>query len=202
MRLCMASARILKMHTHESPSETALRSHGLESGFQGGSRSKTPFLSHFKTRFKSLILKPLCVSHGLKSGFQNQERAESRFENVFPNMILVHVNTPNVLTVAIFRPLGRLFDVGFLQPHHMARLCGRPSLPHNFKGNKLHQICCFTKLSRPIIFNFDKVAKQWNSPKFRITWLNIGKIWPMAAFSQRARSVGLPRQTCYQGALQ
>ena len=43
VRLCMASARIFKMHTHESRSETALRLHGLESGFLGGSRSKTPF---------------------------------------------------------------------------------------------------------------------------------------------------------------
>ena len=39
----MASARIFKMHTHESRSERALHSHGLESGFLGGSRSKTPF---------------------------------------------------------------------------------------------------------------------------------------------------------------
>ena len=44
-----------KMHMHESRSETALRLHGLESGFLGGSRSKTPFFSRFKTRFKSLI---------------------------------------------------------------------------------------------------------------------------------------------------
>ena len=52
---CMASARIFKMHTHESRSETALRLHGLESGFLGGSRSKTPFFSRFKMRSKSLI---------------------------------------------------------------------------------------------------------------------------------------------------
>ena len=44
-----------KMHTHESRSETALRLHGLESGFLGGSRSKTPFFLRFKTRSKSLI---------------------------------------------------------------------------------------------------------------------------------------------------
>ena len=56
MRLCMASARIFKMHTHESRSERALRSHGLESGFLGGSRSKTPFFSRSKTHFRSLIL--------------------------------------------------------------------------------------------------------------------------------------------------
>ena len=73
MSLCMASARIFKMHTHESHYETALRLHGLESGFLGGSRSKTPFFSRFKTRSKSLIWNSFCL-HGLKSGFQIRKR--------------------------------------------------------------------------------------------------------------------------------
>ena len=45
----------LKCTRHESRSERALHSHVLESGFLGGSRSKTPIFSHFKTHFKSLI---------------------------------------------------------------------------------------------------------------------------------------------------
>ena len=82
MRLCMASARILKMHTHESRSETALRLHGLESGFLGGSRSKTPFFSRFKTRFKSLIWNSFLFTWA-KIRLSNQEKAESRFETSF-----------------------------------------------------------------------------------------------------------------------
>ena len=34
----------------------------------------------------------------------------------------------------------------------------------------------------------DKVAEQWNSSKFRITSLKIGRVWPMAVFSQKAGS--------------
>ena len=82
MRLCMASARIFKMHMHESRSETALRLHGLESGFLGGSRSKTPFFSHFKTRFKSLIWNSFLFTWA-KIRLSNQEKAESRFETSF-----------------------------------------------------------------------------------------------------------------------
>ena len=82
MRLCMASARIFKMHTHESRSETALRLHGLESGFLGESRSKTPFFSHFKTRFKSLIWNSFAFTWA-KIRLSNQEKAESRFETSF-----------------------------------------------------------------------------------------------------------------------
>ena len=64
MRLCMASARIFKMHTYESRSERALRSHGLESGFLGGSRSKTPFFFAFQNAFQKPDLKQLCVHMG------------------------------------------------------------------------------------------------------------------------------------------
>ena len=46
-----------------------------------------------------------------------------------------------------------------------------------------HHFCHFRKLSRPVLFNFEKVAEQWKSSKFRIiTGLNIGKMWPMVAF--------------------
>ena len=65
IRLCMTSARIFKMHTHESRSERALRSHVLESDFLGGSRSKTPFFRVSKAWFETALR-----SHGLKSGFQ------------------------------------------------------------------------------------------------------------------------------------
>ena len=78
MRLCMASARIFKMHTHESRSERALRSHVLESGFLGGSRSKTPLFS----RFKSLIWNSFAFTWA-KIRLSNQERAESRSETSF-----------------------------------------------------------------------------------------------------------------------
>ena len=79
---CIASARTSKMHTHESRSERALRSHVLESGFLRGSRSKTPFFSHFKTCFKSLIWKSFAFTKG-KIMLSNQERAESRSEMSF-----------------------------------------------------------------------------------------------------------------------
>ena len=82
MRLCMASARIFKMHTHESRSETALRLHGLESGFLGESRSKTPFFRVFKTRFKSLIWNSFAFTWA-KIRLSNQEKAELRSETSF-----------------------------------------------------------------------------------------------------------------------
>ena len=66
MRLCMALACIFIMHTHESRSERALRSHVLKSGFLGGSRSKTQFFF----AFQKPDLKQLCVHMGLQSGFQ------------------------------------------------------------------------------------------------------------------------------------
>ena len=91
MRLCMASAPIFKMHTHESRSETALRLHGLESGFLGGSRSKTPFFS----RFKSLIWNSFAFTW-TKIRLSNQEKGRITFRNVFRNVILVYVNTPTI----------------------------------------------------------------------------------------------------------
>ena len=78
MRLCMASARIFKMHTHESRSERALHSHVLESGFLGGSRSKTPLFS----RFKSLIWNSFAFTWA-KIRLSIQERAESRSDTSF-----------------------------------------------------------------------------------------------------------------------
>ena len=68
---CMASARISKMHMHESRSDRALRSHVLELGFLRGSRSKMPLFSHFKSAFQKPDLKELCVHKGKKkSGFK------------------------------------------------------------------------------------------------------------------------------------
>ena len=67
--LSMASAPISKMHTHESRSEGALRSHVLESGFLGGSRSKTPFF-HISKRISKAWFEIALRSHGLKSGLQ------------------------------------------------------------------------------------------------------------------------------------
>ena len=61
---CMASARISKMHMHESRSERALRSHVLESGFLRGSRSKTPFFRVSKAWFERALR-----SQRVKSGF-------------------------------------------------------------------------------------------------------------------------------------
>ena len=65
MRLCMASARICKTHTHESRSKRALCSYVLETGFLGRSRSKKPFFRVSKAWFETALR-----SHGLKSGFQ------------------------------------------------------------------------------------------------------------------------------------
>ena len=78
----MASARISKMHTHESRSERALRSHVLESGFLRESRSQTSFFSQFKMRFKSLIWNSFAFTK-TKIRLSNQERAESRSETSF-----------------------------------------------------------------------------------------------------------------------
>ena len=72
------SARISKMHTHESHSERALRSHVLESGFLRESRSKMPFFS----RFKSLIWNSFVFTRA-KIRVSNQERTESRSETSF-----------------------------------------------------------------------------------------------------------------------
>ena len=109
MRLCMVLARIFKMHTHESRSERALRSHGLESGFQGGSRSKTPFLSRFK-RVSKAWFETALRSHGLKSGFQIRkgpnhvlkrlaERDSSPCEHNTPYACLLHSILANFSSV-------------------------------------------------------------------------------------------------------
>ena len=79
---CMASARISKMYTHKSRFERALHSHVLESGFLGGSQSKTPLFSRFKTRFKSLIWNSFAFTWA-KIRLSNQERAESHSETSF-----------------------------------------------------------------------------------------------------------------------
>ena len=89
--ISMASARISKMHTHESRSERALRTHVLESGFLRGSRSKTPLFSRFKMRFKSPIWNNFAFTWA-KIWLSNQERAESRSEMSL-ELILAHVNT-------------------------------------------------------------------------------------------------------------
>ena len=70
----------------------------------------------------------------------------------------------------------------------MSGLCGQASLPRNFKGNESLQILIrtiftsFRKLSRPILFNFDKVAEQWYGSKFTSTGLNNGKLCPLGLF--------------------
>ena len=71
----------LKIHTHESRSETALRLHGLESGFLGGSRSKTPFFRISKRVSKAWFETALFT--WAKIRLSNQEKAESRFETSF-----------------------------------------------------------------------------------------------------------------------
>ena len=64
------SAHIFKMHTHESHSERALRSHVLESGFLGGSPSKTPLFLRFKMHVSKAWFETALRLQGLKSGFQ------------------------------------------------------------------------------------------------------------------------------------
>ena len=44
-------------------------------------------------------------------------------------------------------------------------------------------------------FNFGKIAEYWNDSKFRITGLNIGKMWPMAGFSQKAQVAAFLRES-------
>ena len=75
MRLCMACTR-----TNHVPKELCVHT-VLESGFLGGSRSKTPFFRVSK-RVSKAWFETALRSHGLKSGFplSNQERAESRSE--------------------------------------------------------------------------------------------------------------------------
>ena len=64
MRLCMASARIFKMHTHESRSKTALRLHGLESGFLGWITIQNALFFTFQNAFQKPDLKQLFVYMG------------------------------------------------------------------------------------------------------------------------------------------
>ena len=80
-------------------------------------------------------------------------------------------------------------------------LCGRPSLPHNFKGNKSMKILVrtiFAMLGNCQGQYFSiliKVPNNETAKKFITTGLNIGKMWPMAAFFQRPelrRSCGIP----------
>ena len=83
--------RISKMHTHESRSERALRSRVSESGFLRWSRSKTPFIS----RFKTLISKTFAFTMG-KIRLSNQARVRITFRNGFRNVIRSFVNRPSV----------------------------------------------------------------------------------------------------------
>ena len=83
----MASARISKMHMHKSCSERALRSHVLESGFLGGSRSKTVLFSCFKMRFKSLIWNSFAFTWAKNQAFKSG-KGRMTFWNVFRNVIL------------------------------------------------------------------------------------------------------------------
>ena len=74
----------------------------LESGFLGESRSKTPFFSRFKTRFKSLIWRTALHLHGLRIRLFKSGKGQITFRNVFRNVILVHVNTPIVQFLPVF----------------------------------------------------------------------------------------------------
>ena len=76
---CMASARISKMHTHESRSERALRSQVVNMRL---SRRITIPNSIFCVCFKSLIWKSFAFTKG-KSGFQIRKGSESRSEMAF-----------------------------------------------------------------------------------------------------------------------
>ena len=88
---CMASACIFEIHTQESRSERALRSHVLESGFLGRSRSKTFF--HISKAWFETALR----SQGAKIRLSNQERGRMTLWNVFRNAILAHVNTAIII---------------------------------------------------------------------------------------------------------
>ena len=84
-----------------------------------------------------------------------------------------------------------MFDVRFPWPGLMSGfvdglLCHTTSRAINTWNTYSPHFHCFRKLLRPILFKFDKVAEQWNSSKFRITVLNIGKKRPVAAFFQMA----------------
>ena len=75
---CTASARISKMHTHESRSEELCIQKSSKSGFLGGSWSKTPFSLRLKAWFERVLR-----SQMVKSGYQIRKGSESRFEMAF-----------------------------------------------------------------------------------------------------------------------
>ena len=91
---------------------------------------------------------------------------------------------------------------GIAEATPLSCLCGRPSLPHNFKGNKfmkihIHTIYAILEIchSQYMYFLLNKVAEQWNNSKFRITILNIGKMWKVVGFLKRLElwcSCGVP----------
>ena len=74
--------------TNHVPKELCIHTFS-ESGFLGGSRSKTPFFLHFK----SLIWKSFAFTKG-KIRLSNQERVWITFRNGFRNMIHSFVNRP------------------------------------------------------------------------------------------------------------
>ena len=106
--------------------------------------------------------------------------------------------------VSRVRCLGRLLDAEFPRPRsHVGPLCimaffaTQPQGQQIQENTNLDHFCHFNrKSSRPILLNFDKVAKQWNNTKFRITGLSINLqnvsngvlFFPKAAFLQHSRS--------------
>ena len=107
-------------------------------------------------------------------------------------------------------------SVCFIKAPWQIVLCGIPAAtPHvgplgmaffatQLQGQSIQEnthsdhFCLFRKLSRAVLFNFDKVAEQWNTSnsKFRITGLDIGKMLPMATFfSPKAWSVAFLRHS-------
>ena len=89
---CMASPRISKMHTHESRSKRALRSHVLRIRL---STTRITIQTPLFPRFKSLISKSFAFTQG-KIELSNQERVRITFRNGFRNVIHSFVNRPNV----------------------------------------------------------------------------------------------------------
>ena len=131
MRLRMASARIFNMHTHESRSERALHLHVVESGFLGRSRSKTPFFSRFKTRFKSLIWNSFAFTWAkirLRKG-------RITFWNIFRNVILAHVNTANVKLMHV--SYGATCDMTILSYGWTFHADSHPMLIHPTPGKAM-----------------------------------------------------------------
>ena len=95
-----------------------------------------------------------------------------------------------------------------LSPHefpHLVQNCENICTRNVWRIQQLICIFCpFRKLSRPELCNLDKNCWILNNTKFWATGVNIGKMWPMAVFSQKARIVaflGFPWQTIWQSAL-